>query len=101
MPTRYHWAHRGDINAFFGLILDNVAVMSLLLVMIASAEPGDLSHFSREFVFRQWIPGTAQACSLAISFTPGWPFAWPAAPGGKRHRHAARARHAQHVRVAC
>ena len=39
MTTRYAWAQRGDINAFFGLILDNVAVMSLLLAMIASGGP--------------------------------------------------------------
>jgi AGZA family xanthine/uracil permease-like MFS transporter len=56
MTPRYHWATRGDINAFFGLILDNVAVMSLLLVMITSS---DVNSFSREFVFRQMIPGTA------------------------------------------
>ena len=27
---RYHWARRGDVNAFFGLMLDNVAVMLIL-----------------------------------------------------------------------
>ena len=59
MTTRYAWARRGDINAFFGLILDNVAVMSLLLVMITSASPATDGRFSREFVFRQMIPGTA------------------------------------------
>ena len=58
MTSRYAWAHRGDINAFFGLILDNVAVMSLLLVMITSADPAAGTGFSREFVFRQMIPGT-------------------------------------------
>ena len=56
-PRRYVWAARGDINAFFGLMLDNVAVMSLLLVMI-SGDP-TRGFFSREFVFRQMIPGTA------------------------------------------
>ena len=30
---RYHWAGRGDINAFFGLMLDNVAVMVLLVTL--------------------------------------------------------------------
>jgi AGZA family xanthine/uracil permease-like MFS transporter len=59
MTSRYAWAARGDINAFFGLILDNVAVMSLLLVMITSGDTGAASGFSREFVFRQMIPGTA------------------------------------------
>jgi adenine/guanine/hypoxanthine permease len=57
MTSRYAWARPGDINAFFGLILDNVAVMSLLLVMITSTD--SVTGFSREFVFRQMIPGTA------------------------------------------
>ena len=39
MTTRYAWAQRGDINAFFGLILDNVAVMIFLLTLITSANP--------------------------------------------------------------
>ena len=55
MSHRYAWAQRGDINAFFGLILDNVAVMSLLLLVITT---GSVS-FSRDFVFTQMIPGTA------------------------------------------
>lgn len=55
MTTRYAWARRGDINAFFGLILDNVAVMSLLLLVITS---GSIA-FTRQFVFTQMIPGTA------------------------------------------
>ncbi len=58
MISRYTWAARGDINAFFGLILDNVAVMSFLLVMITADGP-TAAGFSREFVFRQMIPGTA------------------------------------------
>ncbi len=53
--TRSTWAQWGDINAFFGLILDNVAVMIALVVLLTSGEPG----FSREFVLTQMIPGTA------------------------------------------
>ena len=37
MTNRYAWARWGDINAFFGLMLDNVAVMILLLTLITSA----------------------------------------------------------------
>ena len=59
MTTRYAWAQRGDINAFFGLILDNVAVMIFLLTLITSANPASDNHFSRDFVFTQMIPGTA------------------------------------------
>ena len=35
---RYHWAAWGDINSFFGLMLDNVAVMVILFTFISSAE---------------------------------------------------------------
>ena len=59
MTTRYAWAQRGDINAFFGLILDNVAVMIFLLTLITSANPASDDRFSRDFVFTQMIPGTA------------------------------------------
>jgi adenine/guanine/hypoxanthine permease len=57
--TRYTWAARGDINAFFGLILDNVAVMIVLVVLVTSANPVEDHRFSREFVLTQMIPGTA------------------------------------------
>jgi AGZA family xanthine/uracil permease-like MFS transporter len=58
MP-RYPWARWGDINAFFGLILDNVAVMIVLVVLVTSAQPAAERRFSREFVLTQMIPGTA------------------------------------------
>ena len=32
---RYAWAAWGDVNAFFGLMLDNVAVMVLFVSLIA------------------------------------------------------------------
>ena len=57
--TRYTWARWGDINAFFGLILDNVAVMIVLVVLVTSADPVAEHRFSREFVLTQMIPGTA------------------------------------------
>ena len=38
---RYHWASRGDVNAFFGLMLDNVAVMVIWSAPISSATPVD------------------------------------------------------------
>ena len=57
--TRYAWARWGDINAFFGLILDNVAVMIVLVVLVTSADPAGDRRFSREFVLTQMIPGTA------------------------------------------
>ncbi len=56
--SRYAWARWGDVNAFFGLILDNVAVMTVLVVLVASGEPEVERRFSREFVLTQMIPGT-------------------------------------------
>src|SRR5438128_11355874 len=60
--TRYRWAQWGDINAFFGLMLDNVAVMVILVSTISvSGEElrQDDFKFSREFVLTRMIPGTA------------------------------------------
>jgi AGZA family xanthine/uracil permease-like MFS transporter len=57
--TRYAWARRGDINAFFGLMLDNVTVMILLVVLITGSHPAAENRYSRDFVLTQMIPGTA------------------------------------------
>jgi len=57
--ARYAWARGGDVNAFFGLILDNVAVMIVLVVLITGTNPAAEHRFSREFVLTQMIPGTA------------------------------------------
>jgi AGZA family xanthine/uracil permease-like MFS transporter len=54
---RYHWARRGDINAFFGLMLDNVAVMVILVSSITAAS--DRDKFTPGFVLSHMIPGTA------------------------------------------
>ena len=59
MTIHYTWARRGDINAFFGLIIDNVAVMILLVTLITSVDPVSQGRFSRDFVFTHMIPGTA------------------------------------------
>jgi adenine/guanine/hypoxanthine permease len=61
--TRYGWARRGDVNAFFGLMLDNVAVMVLLVGSISSLTPPEQQQgaysFSRDFVLTRMLPGTA------------------------------------------
>jgi AGZA family xanthine/uracil permease-like MFS transporter len=60
---RYGWARWGDVNAFFGLMLDNVAVMVLLVGSISSLTPPEQQQgrftFSRDFVMTRMIPGTA------------------------------------------
>jgi AGZA family xanthine/uracil permease-like MFS transporter len=64
MP-RYHWARRGDVNAFFGLMLDNVAVMLILFTLVTSATPPSAGtkpedvRFTPAFVLTRMIPGTA------------------------------------------
>lgn len=54
MNRHLKWASAGDINAFFGLMLDNVANL-LLTVGLLSA----IYKFPAEFAVRYMIPGTA------------------------------------------
>jgi AGZA family xanthine/uracil permease-like MFS transporter len=56
--SRYRWAQWGDVNAFFGLALDNLAVMVLLVGAISSSTPRD-DRFSPQFVMEYMIPGSA------------------------------------------
>jgi AGZA family xanthine/uracil permease-like MFS transporter len=53
---RYGWAAWGDLNAFFGLMLDNVAVMVLLVTLLAGEAE---NQFTPHFVLTHMIPGTA------------------------------------------
>jgi len=55
--NRIRWIGRGDINAFFGLMLDNVAVLVILLSTLITA-PGD-ARFTPQFILERMIPGTA------------------------------------------
>src|SRR5437588_2496908 len=61
--SRYGWARWGDVNAFFGLMLDNVAVMVILASTISSSTPPEQQHdnyrFTTSFVLTHMIPGTA------------------------------------------
>ena len=47
------WVARGDINAFFGLMLDNVGDMILMASLLVGF------GFPRDFVLTRMIPGTA------------------------------------------
>jgi adenine/guanine/hypoxanthine permease len=49
----YGWARRGDVNAFFGLMLDNIGDMILMAGLLI------LFGFPRDFVLTRMIPGTA------------------------------------------
>ncbi|HTU21259.1 MAG TPA: hypothetical protein VMG10_24610 [Gemmataceae bacterium] len=61
----YRWARSGDINAFFGLMLDNVTVMVLLFGLISSSLPVERQakegqiRFTPGFVLTHMLPGTA------------------------------------------
>jgi adenine/guanine/hypoxanthine permease len=51
---RYGWAKWGDVNAFFGLMLDNIGVMILMGSLLVTA-----FKMPRTFVLTRMIPGTA------------------------------------------
>jgi AGZA family xanthine/uracil permease-like MFS transporter len=53
-PVRYRWAAPGDLNAFFGLMLDNV----MNLVILAGILIG-VFGFPRDVVYTRMFPGTA------------------------------------------
>lgn len=51
---RYRWASWGDLNAFFGLMLDNVANLVLTVSLLAT-----VYRFPPNFALHYMIPGTA------------------------------------------
>lgn len=53
-PFRYRWAAPGDVNAFFGLIFDNLANLLLLVMLLGGA-----FQFPAEFIIKTMVPGTA------------------------------------------
>src|SRR6476620_2072760 len=53
-PGPYRWAAAGDVNAFFGLILDNVVNLAILAGILVGA-----FGFPADIVFRRMFPGTA------------------------------------------
>lgn len=50
----YRWARPGDVNAFFGLMLDNVAGLLLMVGLLAGG-----FGFPIEFAVTSMVPGTA------------------------------------------
>ncbi len=53
-PARYRWATGGDVNAFFGLMLDNIGGMILMASLLVT-----VFGMPSEFVLTKMIPGTA------------------------------------------
>src|SRR5205807_6437501 len=56
--TRYRWATWGDVNAFFGLMLDNVTVMMLMATILTSTGARE-ERFTEGFVLTRMLPGSA------------------------------------------
>ena len=52
--TRYRWATLGDVNAFFGLILDNVVNLAILAGILIG-----VFGFPADLVYGRMFPGTA------------------------------------------
>src|SRR3954463_13869578 len=52
--TRYRWATAGDINAFFGLMLDNVMNLVILAGILIF-----VFGFPEDLVYTRMFPGTA------------------------------------------
>jgi AGZA family xanthine/uracil permease-like MFS transporter len=51
---RYRWAAPGDLNAFFGLCVDNLAGLVLTVSLLAT-----VFGYPAEFALRHLVPGTA------------------------------------------
>lgn len=51
----YQWAASGDVSAFFGLMLDNIAGLVLAFVVLLNGNFG----FPVDFALRYMVPGTA------------------------------------------
>ena len=56
--SEYPWFTAGDLNAFFGLMLDNVTNLVLLTVLLGGFQHNGVP-FPRQFIFTYMIPGTA------------------------------------------
>jgi AGZA family xanthine/uracil permease-like MFS transporter len=52
--SRYNWAAPGDVNAFFGLMLDNIADLLLTVSLLAG-----VFAFPTRIALRYMVPGTA------------------------------------------
>jgi AGZA family xanthine/uracil permease-like MFS transporter len=78
MPQRSlnpRWFVRKDIDGFFGLMIDNL--IQLILIVSLCRE---LIHLPDEYVFGRILPGAAISIWWAIFFTPGRRAGWHARP---------------------
>src|SRR5215831_16347799 len=52
--SRYQWFTAGDINGFFGLMIDNMTVLSFLAGLLIAG-----FQFPADIVYKRMFPGTA------------------------------------------
>lgn len=65
MYKRYAWIAPGDVNAFFGLMLDNIGVLVLSVTLLAAK-----FGFPASFALRYMVPGTALGVLVGdVAFT--------------------------------
>ena len=64
-PSRYRWAAPGDVNAFFGLALDNLADLVLAVSLLAA-----VFDYPVGFALSHFVPGTAVGVVIGdLAFT--------------------------------
>ena len=68
---------RGDLDGFFGLLLDNLVNMMLIVSLCTG-----LLGMPPSLVFGRILPGGRYPSFWATSFTPGRHGVWPSATGG-------------------
>ena len=69
-PQGYRWAQPGDVNAFFGLMLDNIAGLLLMVLLLSGF------GFPAEFAVSAMVPGTALGVLIGDLAFSSWRFAW-------------------------
>ena len=67
--NKYKWFALGDLNGFFGLMFDNLTVLSFLAGTLVF-----VFKFPADIVYTKMFPGTAFGVSLEISSIRGWRF---------------------------
>ena len=56
--TTYRWANSGDVNAFFGLMLDNMTDLVIMAVLLSGF------GLPKDIIYYRMIPGTALGVML-------------------------------------
>jgi AGZA family xanthine/uracil permease-like MFS transporter len=63
MQEQFHWWHKGDLDGFFGLFVDNLIQLILIVVLC-----GAILHMPGEMVYGRILPGVAVSLLLGNIF---------------------------------